>query len=183
MCIFKLTYHTFTPIFGPNTSDRSHAFCCDSSLRDEANIKSLTYQADIRLPLPGCSDSDSIKQRCVVAGKSKTWPPYANCDLLHTVFSPSLPSCVVSLFLPWGGDGRSLQGKSNNFSHHLYILENVDVETIQAIFPVVARENSSWTGSLKCSHALPPTGSAWTLGGSPGCRLMLFLLIHVFTAL
>lgn len=37
--------------------------------------------------------------------------------LLPTVGCLSLsPSSLVSLFLPWGGDGRFLQGKSNDLS-------------------------------------------------------------------
>lgn len=54
----------------------------------------------------------------------------------------SLPSSVVSLFLPWGGDGRFLQGKSNNLSHHQTSLhvETVGCRIIQAIFLVIVRK-------------------------------------------
>lgn len=98
------------------------------------------------------------------------------CRLSSLLF----PSTVVFLFLPWGGDGRFLQGKSNNLSHRQTSLhvENCRTRTIQAIFLVIVRKIVSWEAS-KCSYALPLTGSAWNRR-SFGCRLVLFLLIHFF---
>lgn len=105
---------------------------------------------------------------------------------LQTVFSLSLPSSVVCLFLPWGGDGRFLQGKSNNLSHHqMSTFRNHRIteqqKFIEAIFLVIAGKIVHTVEGLQVQlqYALPLTGSAWTQTGF-GFRLVLFLLILFF---
>lgn len=129
-CLSDYISHLY-PVARLNTLDRHHVFCHTSSLARRDEHKSLTYQADIWLPLPpslslsGCSETDH--SRVVLCWENQLLPT-VDC-LLY-----SLPSCVVSLFLPWGGDGRFLQGKSNNLSHHQTSLhvENIDVQNSRA---------------------------------------------------
>lgn len=105
--------------------------------------QSFTYQADIWLSLSGCSDSE--KNKYMLCWKNKI-----NGLDMHTVTycrlsSLSLPSCVVSLFLPWGGDGRFLQGKSNNLSRHRTFLhlENIELSVHSGYFSGHWQKNSS----------------------------------------
>lgn len=127
MCIFYLTTpHINTSRWIKHIRQKSCVLSYSILARRDEH-KSLTYQADIWLPLSGCSETDY--SRDVLCWENKLLPT-AHC-LLY-----SLPSSVVSLFLPWGGDGRFLQGKSNNLSRHQTSLhlENIEPQCSRAPF-------------------------------------------------
>lgn len=134
-------HHTFNLI---NGSDRGHVFCHNPSLQD-ARWTLITHIPGRHLALPLWLLWDWLQQRCVVLGTKTNRGLDVQTVTYCRLSSLSLPSSVVSLFLPWGGDGRFLQGKSNNLSHHQTSLhlekkKKNRSRTIQAIFLVVARK-------------------------------------------
>lgn len=128
-----------SPISGSDTSDRSH-FCRGPSLQGEMNMnnshsrQTSGFPSRAALKLITAETCCVRKTRCGFDMQTVTY-----CRLSSLL---SLPSSVVSLFLPWGGDGRFLQGKSNNLSRRQMSLhvESVGCRIIQAIFLVIVRK-------------------------------------------